>query len=551
MRAAQQQVAIESKAAAALPAACEPLAQADLCLRYEPVVGLHSGALDSLEVRVGWQHPQLGLLSAAQCAAQARAGRLPLPPPAWMLQQLCRDLQAWRRQAHPTLRVALDLLPDEFCDPLFGPALIEMLVCFDLPADALTLEMNEAALAHAGSQCAARLAQLRSLGLSLTLDEFGSGPASLRNLRCDAFDAVKIAADVVSAAAADGMDGALWSAVIAMAHQLGMKVAAEGVQTAAQCAFLSHPVRHHQCDQLQGPVFSGPLCVAELNLLLASGRTLAPQFLHTRTRARRLMLVDDEPNILAALQRLLRRDQYQIVLANSGAEGLAMLAANSVDVIVSDQRMPGMLGADFLRKARAICPDSIRIMLSGYTELQSVTDAVNEGAIFKFLTKPWDDEQFRGHIAEAFRIKEIADDNQRLHFEVRSANHELAAANRKLEQLLREKQEQISLDEITLNVARELMQHLPLPIIGLDDRGMIAFLNRSAEQLLSTAGALLGKGAALVLPYLLADGALAGAASSHRTDIAGTAYRVLHYRMGQCSASRGSLLALISDNGTP
>lgn len=277
-----------------------------------------------------------------------------------------------------------------------------------------------------------------------------------------------------------------------------------------------------------------------------------------RQPLRRLLLVDDEPNILAALQRLLRRDHYQIFLANSGAHGLEVLAGQSVDVIVSDQRMPGMLGADFLRRAREVCPDSIRIMLSGYTELQSVTDAVNEGAIFKFLTKPWDDEQLRAHIAAAFSLKEIADDNERLHREVQAANLELAAANRQLEQLLREKQEQISLDEITLSVARELLQHLPLPVIGLDDTGMIAFINGSAERLFPAAGALLGSAATLLLPQLfpveLASSApalaIGGAQDSHRADIDGRRYQVTRYSMGHLSASRGSLVTIIRDDST-
>ncbi|WP_332877325.1 response regulator [Massilia sp. S19_KUP03_FR1] len=199
--------------------------------------------------------------------------------------------------------------------------------------------------------------------------------------------------------------------------------------------------------------------------------------------SRRLLLVDDEPNILAALSRLLRRDRYEVFCAGSGAAGLDVLGQHCVDVIVSDQRMPGMLGVDFLRQARAICPDSIRIMLSGYTELQSVTAAVNEVAIFKFLTKPWDDAQLLGHIAEAFRIKEIADDNQRLHLELRSANHELAAANRKLEQLLLEKQEQISLDETALQGARDLMEHWPIALVGVDDSGMIAIDRVRADML--------------------------------------------------------------------
>lgn len=254
---------------------------------------------------------------------------------------------------------------------------------------------------------------------------------------------------------------------------------------------------------------------------------------------RTLLLVDDEPNILASLKRLLRRDGYHILTANSGQEGLDVLASHAVDVIVSDQRMPGMLGADFLRKAKLLYPQTIRIMLSGYTELQAVTDAVNEGAIFKFLTKPWEDHQLREHIAEAFRLKGIDDDNVRLNAQLRDANQALAAANAAMQALLRQQQHQISRDEVSLGIARELLQFLPLPVIGLDEDGMIAFINAAAENLFERGAALLGNEAALVLPQLF-DGQ-----GVHRlAAIDGQPYAVAVHPMGLHSRSRGSLVTL-------
>lgn len=122
-----------------------------------------------------------------------------------------------------------------------------------------------------------------------------------------------------------------------------------------------------------------------------------------------LLLVDDEENILAALRRLLRKDNYRILTVASGQAGLEVLATEKVDVIISDQRMPHMVGTTFLRKARDLSPDSVRMILSGYTDLESVTSAINEGAVYKFLTKPWDDEILRLSIREALRHKWIQD----------------------------------------------------------------------------------------------------------------------------------------------
>jgi len=91
----------------------------------------------------------------------------------------------------------------------------------------------------------------------------------------------------------------------------------------------------------------------------------------------------------------LRREGYRILTASSGHEGLTLLQSNNIDLIISDQRMPEMSGIEFLCTVKDLYPDTMRIVLSGYTELNSVIDAVNQGAIYKFLTKPWDDNLLR------------------------------------------------------------------------------------------------------------------------------------------------------------
>lgn len=116
-----------------------------------------------------------------------------------------------------------------------------------------------------------------------------------------------------------------------------------------------------------------------------------------------LLLLDDEENILRALARVLRRDGYLILTATKAADAFELLAKHHVQVILSDQRMPEMSGTEFLSKVKDLYPETVRIILSGYTDLKSVTDAINEGAIYKFLTKPWDDKQLRSNVHQAFR----------------------------------------------------------------------------------------------------------------------------------------------------
>lgn len=116
-----------------------------------------------------------------------------------------------------------------------------------------------------------------------------------------------------------------------------------------------------------------------------------------------LLLLDDDANILKALKRTLRRDGYHILSTTKVSEAFSMLAENEVEVIISDQRMPEMSGTEFFSQVKAIYPNTVRIVLSGYTDLKSVTDAINQGSIYKFLTKPWDDSQIREHVHQAFK----------------------------------------------------------------------------------------------------------------------------------------------------
>ncbi len=209
---------------------------------------------------------------------------------------------------------------------------------------------------------------------------------------------------------------------------------------------------------------------------------------------RTLLLVDDEENILRSLVRLLRRDGYTILTAHSGREGLDLLDSHTVGVILSDQRMPGMMGVEFLQKAKEKQPATVRMMLSGYTELQSVTDAINRGSIYKFLTKPWDDEGLRESVRRAFEHYEQSNDREHL-------AEELRAANIGLEQTVAVQGRQLSHQQQLLQISHEVLEHLPVGVLGVDGDGIIAVANGMAHTLLERPhGTLPGSAAMEVLP---------------------------------------------------
>lgn len=263
---------------------------------------------------------------------------------------------------------------------------------------------------------------------------------------------------------------------------------------------------------------------------------------------RTLLLVDDEENITSALVRLLRRDGYTILRANSGQGGLDLLSQHKVGVIISDQRMPGMTGVEFLSKVKVLYPDTVRIVLSGYTELNSVTDAINRGAVYKFLTKPWEDELLRANVDEAFSSYEMKLENARLNSELQKANEELLRINQGLEQRVEGDRIEIVHNLKLLLVSQEVLECLPVAVIGIGDDGMIAVANQMAHQMFGAGGTrpLLGEAANEVIPEELLNCIATGECPKQEgkklclTD--GREFNCWYNPMGEISTSKGVIL---------
>jgi response regulator RpfG family c-di-GMP phosphodiesterase len=147
-----------------------------------------------------------------------------------------------------------------------------------------------------------------------------------------------------------------------------------------------------------------------------------------------LLLVDDEPNILNALRRLLHGRGYRVHIAPGGAAGLELLAREAVDLVMSDMRMPEMDGAEFLGKVRSSWPDTVRVLLTGYADIASTIDAINRGEIFRYVSKPWDEAHLLSVIEQGLERKALEREKRRLEALTRRQNLELAELNRTLEE---------------------------------------------------------------------------------------------------------------------
>lgn len=161
------------------------------------------------------------------------------------------------------------------------------------------------------------------------------------------------------------------------------------------------------------------------------------------TTVARILCVDDEPNILSALTRLLRAHGYRIVTATSGAAGLSLLRESPVDLVISDMRMPEMNGAEFLGEVRQHWPDTLRILLTGYADIASTIEAINRGEIYRYIAKPWDDNDILLVIRHALERRFLEQERQRLEALTQAQNAELKALNATLEQKVLERTAQL------------------------------------------------------------------------------------------------------------
>ena len=132
----------------------------------------------------------------------------------------------------------------------------------------------------------------------------------------------------------------------------------------------------------------------------------------------RILLVDDEVNVLNALARSLRKEPYEVLIAGSAMEGLNKLYTGQIDLIISDYKMPVHDGVEFLKRVAADYPDTIRIILTGHADMEAAIEAINSAGVYRFLTKPWDDQDLRITIRLALEHLKLQRENRALSVEV-------------------------------------------------------------------------------------------------------------------------------------
>ncbi len=243
----------------------EAITQEQFVLHYQPIVDLSTGEIHKAEALVRWQHPKQGLVPPNDFIPLAEETGLITEIGDWVFREAARHARRLREYYHPAFQISVNKSPKQFRDSGTTIALwFEYLKELGLPGDSITIEITESLLLNAISDITDKLRLFREGGIQIAIDDFGTGYSSLSYLKRFHIDYLKIDQSFVRDIETDANDLALSRAIIVMAHALGLKVIAEGVETATQLALL----KNAECDFAQGYFFSRPVPAAEFEALL-------------------------------------------------------------------------------------------------------------------------------------------------------------------------------------------------------------------------------------------------------------------------------------------
>jgi EAL domain-containing protein (putative c-di-GMP-specific phosphodiesterase class I) len=236
------------------------LTRDELLLHYQPKVGMTGGRLLGVEALVRWMHPTRGMVPPAEFVPVAEERGLIIPLGRWVIREVCRQIRDWRRAGLIAPPVAVNLSAWQFTDKDLVTDIGDAMAQYGVGAAEFEVELTESVLMTDPERANAVLQRLHRMGVKISIDDFGTGYSSLSYLKRFPADALKIDRSFICGLPGDADDRAITQAVIAMAHALGLKVVAEGVETDAQLVLL----RALGCDEAQGYLLGKPMPAAQI-----------------------------------------------------------------------------------------------------------------------------------------------------------------------------------------------------------------------------------------------------------------------------------------------
>ena len=305
------------------------------------------------------------------------------PVSRWVLETACRQARQWLDRHHP-LRVAVNIFSSHVTGGRLVDDVRQALALTDLPAQLLELEVLESSLLKDPENASQVLREVKRLGVGLALDDFGTGYSSLGYLKHYPFDLLKIDQLFARNVNRDPEDAAIVRSTIALAHSLGMRILAEGVETEPQLRFMAR----YGCDQIQGYLLGRPASAEELQQLLADRRDLRPEGPEQTQERKGILVVEDEPVEAERLRMVLEDENYAVTQAEDLEGVLDVMGRERIDLILCDHYLRDTTGLDILEQIRRLFPDVPRVMNSGTQDQAVVVEAINRAGVSAFLSKP-------------------------------------------------------------------------------------------------------------------------------------------------------------------
>ncbi len=371
----------------------EAIEQERFVIHYQAKVDIATGRITGAEALLRWMHPQRGLVFPGEFIGILEETGLILRVGAWVLRKTCEQISRWTEAGLPIPKVSINVSPRQFENRDFAIHVGDIIAACGIDAKYIELEITESMLMVDPEHAVRELSKLRQLGVSLSVDDFGTGYSSLAYLKRFPLDTLKIDIAFIRETCTDPDSAAITLAIISLAHNLRLKVVAEGVETEPQFNFLAR----HGCDQLQGYLFSRPIAAHAFADMLANDIRL------NVTRTDRsvqptVLIVDSNPVAVSALVDVLEGESYRIFTAESPKDAYQLLSEIEFQIVISSSAFGAMSGVEFLARVRQMYPHIGRVIAFDVGDSQNVSDAVNAAGVHKSLLATWSPEKMRSTI---------------------------------------------------------------------------------------------------------------------------------------------------------
>ena len=369
----------------------------EFTLHYQPQVELAHGRIVGAEALLRWRHPEKGLVSPAAFVPVLEDTGLIIAVGDWVLRTACMQQVEWRKATGVAVNMAVNVSARQFQDEGLAGRVHEIIVQTEIDPRNLELEITESAYVDHADRTLKVLRALKSAGIGLSIDDFGTGYSSLGYLREFPVDVLKIDQSFVRGMTGDADSFVIARSVVALAHGLGMRVIAEGVETEGQLRLLAA----EGCDEIQGYFFSRPVPAPEFYELLRAGGCYPLPKPAPRGESATILVVNNEPDIVAVLESVLDMNAYRIIAVESTEKAFEALAVNDVAMIIAGQEVFETSGEEFMRQVRGIYPTVTRIILVRDMAHVSATGTIDQNPAAEYVPLPLDADDLRNRFREA------------------------------------------------------------------------------------------------------------------------------------------------------